>query len=120
MKHIILTAAFLLSAVFCTAQSPVPDQDTIKNPVKQGDPAPQVVPPPANNNQKSMVTIKSSQVPDPVRKKLEHSAYKGWEKKATIYRNQSSTWYLIEFRENGKVRKYRFDKNGQQLEDDEL
>lgn len=120
MKKILLIPALLLvSLSFTFAQSPVPDQDTIKNPVKQGDPAPQVIPP-SSGYRKSMVAIKPSQVPEPVRKRLEHSAYEGWEKKATIYRNQSASIFLIEFKEKGKVRSYRFDRNGQELEEEVL
>jgi hypothetical protein len=117
MKTLTIAGLLLLITSISVAQSPVPDPDTIKNPVKQGDPAPQVIPP-KTSYKKTMVVIKPSQVPAPVRKKLEHSAYKGWEK-ATIYRNESSSEYLIEFRETGRVRKYRFNKNGQQLELDD-
>jgi len=120
MKKLLSTSAFLLASLsFAFAQSPVPDNDTVKDPIKQGDPSPQIIKPSASY-QKTMVVIKSSQVPEPVRKRLEHSAYTGWEKKATIYRNQSSTVYLIEFKEKGKVRTYRFDKNGQELEEEVL
>ena len=115
MKKLLTLAGLVLFTLSMSiAQSPVPDPDTMKNPIKQGDPAPQVIPP-KTSYQKTMVIIKPSQVPAPVRKRLEHSAYKGWEK-ATIYRNESSSIYLIEFRETGRIRKYRFDKNGHQLE----
>src|SRR5690349_16136920 len=99
-KTLSISALLLASLSFAFAQSPVPDNDTIKDPVKQGDPAPQVIKPSASY-QKTMVVIKQSEIPEPVRKRLEHSAYEGWEKKATIYRNQSSTVYLIEFTEKG-------------------
>ena len=113
MKKLLTLAGLLLFTLsMSTAQSPVPDPKTPAN--KEGDPTPLIIPPKVGY-QKTMVIIKPSQVPAPVRKRLEHSAYKGWEK-ATIYRNQSSSIYLIEFREAGKIRKYRFDKNGQQLE----
>ncbi len=109
----------LLSLSFAFAQSPVPDSDTTKIQSKQGDPAPRIIKPSASY-QKTMVIIKQSEVPEPVRKRLEHSAYEGWEKKATIYRNQSSSVYLIEFKEKGKIRTYRFDKNGQELDEEVL
>lgn len=118
-KTLSIPALLLVSLSFAFAQSPVPDSDTITNPIKQGDPAPQVIKPSASY-QKTMVTIRPSQLPEPVRKRLEHSAYEGWEKRATIYRNQSSSVYLIEFKEKGKIRTYRFDKNGQELEEEVL
>src|SRR5690349_9179303 len=106
MKKILSIPALLLASLsIAFAQSPVPDSDTIKNPIKQGDPAPQVIKPSASY-QKTMVIVRQSEVPEPVRKRLEHSAYSGWQKKATIYRNQSSTVYLIEFKEKGKTRTY--------------
>jgi hypothetical protein len=119
MKKLLTIAGLLLITwSMSTAQSPVPDPSPKKNPIKEGDPAPQIIIPPKNGYQKTMVVVKPSQVPVPVRKRLEHSAYKGWEK-ATIYRNESSSIYLIEFREPGRIRKYRFDKNGQQLEQED-
>jgi hypothetical protein len=112
-----IAALLLLTCSLGYCQSPVPDADTVKDPIKQGDPAPQIIQPRVSYK-KTMVSIKPSQVPAPVKKRLAHSAYKGWEK-ATIYRNESSTLYLVEFQESGKTRTYRFDKNGQQLEDDD-
>jgi hypothetical protein len=118
MKSLLVTIAFVIFLFSqLSAQSPVPDPDTIRDPVKQGDPAPTVIPA-QSQFRKNLIRIKPSELPEGVRKRLKHPAYKGWEK-ATISRNQSSTVYTVEFQEPNKTRIYQFDKYGQQLEDDE-
>jgi len=106
----------MIATIASNAQTPIPDPDTIRDPVKQGDPAVQVIPRQVQY-EKNFVKIKPTEVPAEVKKRLQHTAYKGWEK-ATIYRNQSSTIYMVEFQEPNKTRIYKFDKHGQQLEDE--
>lgn len=115
MKTImIFLFASLMSLSAANAQTP--DADTLRDPVKQGDPAVTITPPQAQYR-KDMVVIKAAQLPASVKKTLELEEYKGWEK-ATIYRNPSSTFYLVEIQEPAKTRTYRFDKNGKRLDDE--
>ena len=109
-RHIFLLLAIFTSLVAALAQSPVPDADTLRNPVKQGDPEVRVIPPQADYR-KNLVTIKQKDIPAPLRKTLGRPEYKGWEK-GTLYRNKEATFYLLEIQEPIKTRVYRFDKYG--------
>src|SRR5262245_56073443 len=114
MKKLILL--LLLIASISAANAQIADPDTLRDPVKQGDPDVRITPPQALYR-KEMTVIKQAQLPAAVKKSLQGSEYKGWEK-ATIYRNASSTLYLVEIQEPAKTRVYRFDKNGKRLDDE--
>lgn len=111
MKTVIifLFASLAFSASFAQVQDP----DTIRNPVKQGDPAPQVVPKHAEYR-RSFIVVRKDDLPVGVKKSLQDDEYRGWEK-ATFYRNGTSTIYLVEIQEPNKTRLYRFTKNGKPL-----
>lgn len=115
MKTMIVLFASLMVSL-SAANGQTPDADTLRDPVKEGDPEVRIIPPQAQYR-KDMVVIKATQLPAPVKKTLELPEYKGWEK-ATIYRNPSSTFYLVEIQEPVKTRVYRFDKNGKRLDDE--
>jgi hypothetical protein len=68
------------------------------------------------NYRKDMVKIQSSELPDQLRTTLKGSQYKGWEN-GTIYRNKNNDGFLIETKENGKTRTFRFDGSGKPIED---
>lgn len=119
MKKVILTViAFLIVAVAAVfAQNPVPQPDTLQDPVQQGDPAVRNLPPQMDyvNDMKRIIP---KEIPAPVRQTLESSAqYTGWEK-ALIYQNKTKDEYLIQFKDAGKTTSYRFYKNGRPVPDD--
>jgi hypothetical protein len=109
-RHIFFFLALLATLTTAVAQSPLPDSDTLRNPVKQGDPEVRVIPPQADYR-KNLVTIRQKDIPPQLRKTLGRPEYKGWEK-GTLYRNKEATFYLLEIQEPIKTRVYRFDKYG--------
>ena len=101
----------LMTSIQLFAQNPVPDPDTLQNPVKEGDPAVRALPPRMDyvDNRKR---ITPEEVPDAVRQSLESSAqYTDWQK-AMIYHDRNKDEYLVEFTEKGKTTSYRFSKDG--------
>lgn len=66
------------------------------------------------NYRKDLVKIQSSELPENLRTTLKGSQYKGWEK-GTIYRNKSNDGFLIDTRESGKTRTFRFDASGKPI-----
>jgi hypothetical protein len=63
-----------------------------------------------------MVEIQAEQVPEPLRRTLGESQYKGWEENGTLYQDPSSSEYVLEMQSTNDAsqpRIYRFDKNGQ-------
>lgn len=63
-----------------------------------------------------MVEIQAEQVPEPLRRTLGESQYKGWEENGTLYQDPSSSEYVLEMQspnDASQPRIYRFDKNGQ-------
>jgi hypothetical protein len=116
MKKLVLflTASLFAGASALYAQTPEPD--TLRDPIKQGDPELRTLPPQAEYR-KDMVIVKRNEIPAVLQKALRDPEYKGWEK-ATIYRNSSSTLYLVEIQEPAKTRVYRFDKNGKRTDNE--
>ncbi|SKC87410.1 hypothetical protein [Ohtaekwangia koreensis] len=110
-KFILLfCGAIVFSIASAQAQAPVPRADSVRDPIKQGDPAPDNVPSQAAYG-KDMVEIKHKDVPAELRKTLSEDTYKGWEN-ARLYKEKSGSGYLLEFQDPLKTRLYRFDKNG--------
>lgn len=113
-------AIFLSVILMCIAtaavygQNPVPDADTIPDPVEQGDPAVSQLPPRLDyveDRQK----ITPDEIPAPVRLTLESSAqYSEWQK-AMIYHDKNKNEYIVEFSEAGKTTSYRFNKEGKPI-----
>lgn len=105
---------FLLASSNVFGQAPVPDPDTIPNPVKQGDPAIDQLPARLDYIEDRQ-RIMPEEVPDPVRQTLESSAqYKDWQK-APIFHDENKDEYIVEFTEAGKTTTYRFDKEGRPI-----
>jgi hypothetical protein len=110
MKKLAFIFLGMCMAAAVYSQSPAPEPDTLRDPVKQGDPAPEN--PPPVNYKADQVRIMSQDIPAPVRQSLESNPqYDGWQK-ATIYKNRASSIYTIEFKDADKTRSYRFDKTG--------
>jgi hypothetical protein len=112
MKIFILTLFASLTFNVCLFAQ-VQDPDTIRNPIKQGDPAPQVIPRNAEYR-RSLILVRKDELPMEIKKTLQDAQYKGWEK-ATFYRNETSTTYLVEIQDPNKTRLYRFSKDGKLL-----
>ena len=108
-----LMLMFIASAAVY-GQNPVPEPDTISNPVQQGDPAVRQLPPRLDyveDRQK----ITPEEIPTPVRQTLDGSAqYTEWQK-AMIYHDKNKDEYVIEFVEAGKTTTYRFNKEGKPI-----
>ena len=112
MKTIIF---LFVSLICCTSlMGQIQDPDTMRNPIKQGDPAPQVLP--KNDYRRSLIVIKKQELPVGVQKALQGEEFKGWEK-ATFFRNDASTIYLVEIQDPIKTRRYRFTKDGKLLDE---
>ena len=114
-KLISLTFTLILVAsVRALSQNPVPDADTVQNPVQEGDPALETLPPRLDyvDDRKR---IMPDELPPTVRESLESSAqYTDW-KKATLYHDRNKDEYLVEFKEQGKTTTYRFNKDGRPI-----
>jgi hypothetical protein len=110
IASLFLSVCCLCFAAAVYSQSPAPESDTLKDPVKQGDPAPEN--PPPINYKADQVRIMSQDIPAAIRQTLESNPeYEGW-KKATIYKNRANSLYTVEFKEADKTRIFRFDKSG--------
>ena len=111
-KLIFLPLTFvILTTITSVAQNPVPDPDTTQNPIQEGDPALETLPPRLDYvEDKKRIT--PQEVPDVVKQTLESSAqYTDWQK-ATIYHDKNKDEYLVEFASEGKTTTYRFNKEG--------
>jgi hypothetical protein len=109
--HIITFLASLLVSTAVWSQNPVPDPDTIPNPVQEGDPAIKTLPPRLDYVEDKQ-RIRAEELPDAVRQTLESDArYANW-KDATIFRDENTDEYIVEFREEGKTTTYKFSKEG--------
>lgn len=104
------SAAAMFSVATAYAQAPAPRADSVRDPIKQGDPAPDNVPTQAAYT-KDMVRVNSKDIPASLRKTLSEDTYKGWES-ANLYKEKSGNGYMLEFQDPLKTRLYRFDKNG--------
>jgi hypothetical protein len=106
----ILAAAFIAIAA-AHAQSPAPEPDTLRDPVKQTDPEGRVLPRDVNYTDDHQ-RITPKQLPAGVRQTLESSnEYEGWEK-ALVYKSKNTDVYVIEISKGDTTKTYRFDKLG--------
>jgi hypothetical protein len=119
MKKLIFSFSIILFAsVSLLAQNPVPDPDTLQNPVQQGDPAVRTLPPRLDyvEDKKRIVP---EELPELVKQSLESSAqYTDWQR-AMIYHDQNKDEYLVEFSSEGKTTTYRFNKEGKPIVEEE-
>ena len=119
MKKIMFSIAAVLCSVAAMAQQPSPDPDTLKNPVKQIDP--EVKQEPADIKYiDEKVRITADELPGAVRNSLRQLEPTAWEK-SVVYRDKKENMYIVEIRESGNEKTYRFDKDGNRLKnlDDE-
>jgi hypothetical protein len=113
MKRLIIIA-FIPMLLICTsviAQTPVPESDTVSNPIREGDPAIHTLPPRMDyiENKKR---ITPEEIPQPVRQTLESDVqYQDWQK-AAIFHEENKDEYIVEFKQGDKTTAYRFNKEG--------
>ena len=114
-KNVFLSLVLVLAAAASLrAQTPVPDPDTISNPVQEGDPAVRHLPP-RMDYVEDRQRITPEEVPDPVKLTLESSAqYTDWQK-ARIFHDRNKDEYVVEFEEAGKTTAHRFNREGKPI-----
>jgi hypothetical protein len=116
------TIALLLFGLLCYtentfAQSPVPEPDTLKSPVRQTDPTPQTTAPNVDYTQ-NKIKITSAELPDQVQKTLQSAPlYNGWET-GDVFKDKAGKVFIIEVREGDSKRIFRFDKMGRPVIED--
>jgi hypothetical protein len=115
-KLVAILAGLFITIAAAHAQSPAPEPDTLRDPVKQTDPEGRVLPRDVNyadDHQK----ITPKQLPAGVLQTLESSTqYDGWEK-AFVYKNKSGSVFTIEITRADTTRTYRFDKLGRPVKE---
>jgi hypothetical protein len=116
-KTIFLPLMVVLFASVGFAQTPVPDPDTVSNPVQEGDPAVRHLPPRLDYVEDRQ-RITPEEVPEPVKETLESSAqYSDWQK-AMIFFDKNKQEYVVEFKAAGATTTYRFNKEGKPILED--
>lgn len=96
------------------SQTPVPDSDTVGNPIQQGDPALETMPP-GLDYVEDKKRIRPEELPDPVRRTLESGTRYGNWQEALIFHDRNKDEYIVEFIDAGKTTSYRFDKEGKPI-----
>jgi hypothetical protein len=113
MKKFILIFAMTVAAFSIQAQTPAPDPDTLKNPVKQTDP--EVKQPPADMHYvDEMTRITADELPTVVLDSLKALEPAAWEK-SVVYKDKKNEMFTVEIRDGGQEKTYRFSKEGQRL-----
>lgn len=116
MKHLLPLFLLFASVSLAYAQSPVPEPDTLKSPVRQTDPTPQTTAPNVDYTQ-NKVRITSADLPEAVRDVLASgNQYQGWET-ADAFKDKAGKVYIVEIRDGDRKRVYRFDKTGKPVTD---
>jgi len=106
-----------IAAIAGWSQSPAPDPDTLKNPVKQIDPEVKQMPSDLYDANE-YTRINADELPAAVLDKLKELEPSGWEK-SVVYLERKKKIYHIEIREEESEKKhYRFDAAGKQLKDE--
>lgn len=114
-KYILLPFVLLLATtMYGLSQTPIPDPDTVGNPIQQGDPAIEMMPP-GLDYAEDKKRITPDELPDAVRQTLDSGTrYNNW-KEAMIFHDRNKDEYVVEFGEAGKTSSYRFDKEGKPI-----
>jgi hypothetical protein len=113
-KLVLILTGIMFSTAALLAQTPVPESDTLKDPVKQTDPEVKVLPQDANYL-KDHVKITPKQIPAGVKQMLESSPeYTGWEK-AAFYKDKAGTKFTVQITRGDTTRIFHFDPTGKPL-----
>lgn len=119
MKKVILLPIIfmILASASAFGQNPVPEPDTLPNPVKEGDPAVRALPPRLDYIE-DRHRVTPAELPEPVKQELDGNArYSEWQK-AVMYHDKNKDEYIVEFNEAGKTTSYRFNKDGKPILED--
>src|SRR5215216_6246588 len=115
-KLVLFFFGILFTAAAAQAQSPAPEPDTLRDPVKQTDPEPKTLPSDVNYAE-DHIKITPKQVPAAIRQTLGSSPqYQGWEK-GNLYKDKSGNLFTLEITRGDTTHTYRFDKRGQPSKD---
>lgn len=95
------------------AQTPTPEADTVKGQSKQTDPEPKQEPAGLHYIDES-VRIAAEELPPVVLDSLKKLEPQTWEK-SVVYKQVKEDTYLVEIRDGGQERSYRFDKEGKKV-----
>ena len=70
----------------------------------------------AQYNTANMVEVQEDQVPETLRTTLQESEYEGWKESGKLYRNPSTSEYVLIIDDNSsQERRYRFDASGERV-----
>ena len=112
-----ILVALMLASGTALAQTPTPEMDTTKTPIKQTDPPLKVQP--SNDYLENHLRIMPEELPEPVKRTLESGTqYSGWER-AVIFRKEDGKEFVVEITEGNKTESFRFDRQGKPLPLDE-
>jgi hypothetical protein len=109
----ILILLMLTAAIAVTAQTPTPDSDTVKNQSNQIDPEPKQEPTGLHYIDES-VRITAEELPAVVLDSLKEIEPQAWEK-SVVYKQKKEDHFLVEIRDGGQERTYRFNKDGSRI-----
>jgi hypothetical protein len=113
MKKLLMIFSLAIAACSVQAQTPAPDPDTLKNPVKQTDP--EVKQEPADIHYvDEMTRINADELPAAVLDSLKKAEPTAWEK-SVVYKSRKNDQFTVEVRDGGQEKKYRFNKEGRHL-----
>jgi hypothetical protein len=113
MKKLIILFTLVFGSLSIYAQTPTPDPDTMKNPVKDIDPEVKQLPPDLHYAKEEM-RINAEELPAAVLDTLKRLEPKGWEK-SVVYHDRKENTFIVEIRESGNEKTYRFNKEGRQI-----
>jgi hypothetical protein len=117
MKTLALLLSYIAFVAVVNAQTPVPEPDTLKTPVRHSDPTPQTTAPNVDYT-RNKIKITSADLPDAIQKTLQSSTqYTGWET-ADVFKDKAGKEFVIEIHEGDSKRVYRFDKTGRHVLED--
>ncbi len=109
-KLLFFAAAFTLSLSVALAQTPAPEIDTIRNPIRQGDPEPRTLP--SYNYLEGFMRIMPDELPAAVIKTLESDKqYDGWRRSAA-YANADRSRFIVEIAATEKAKTWQFNADG--------
>lgn len=112
----ILAAILFVGVATVSAQTPTPDPDTLKSPVKQIDPEVDGMPRDINYAG-GMNKISPDQLPKMVKQTLESlTVYDGWQK-GKAYKDKDEKTFVVEIPKGDRTRVFRFDRNGKLIFD---
>lgn len=115
-KILLITFGLLIAVAAVVAQTPAPEPDTLRDPVKQTDPEPKTLPPDSRYIRDEVI-ITPQQLPPAVKQTLESGTlYDGWEK-SKLYKNKSGSVFIIEITKGDTTRTFHFDKLGRPVKE---